>query len=103
MARQCLFLFGDLTAENVSPIRNLVSLARTSHPLRRFLQESIDVIQREAAKLPPDARKHFLAFEDLITLAEENAKAEVSNGVVNTTLISVARLGELIMRVFLQS
>ena len=103
MARQCLFLFGDLTADNVPPIRNLVSLARTSHPLRRFLQESIDVIQREAAKLPPDARKHFLAFEDLITLAEENAKAEVSNGVVNTTLISVARLGELIMQVFLQS
>ena len=97
MAIQRILLFGDETADKVPVIRSLVNLSRNSPPLQRFLQESIDVVQREVLHLSPEKRKFFLAFDDLITLAEENAKAKQPNGIVSVTLNTIARLGELIM------
>ena len=97
MTLQRLLLFGDQTVEKLSSIKNLVRVSRNSPSLRRFLQEATDVIQTEVAGLSPDERKAFFAFDTLIALAEENAKEEVPNEIVATTLMCIARLGELIL------
>ena len=99
MAPQRLFLFGDQTVEKVPSIRNLVKLSKKSPALQRFLQEATDVVQREAAALDTDDRKLFFAFDDLLSLAEKNAKAPDQTEVVPTTLITIVRLGELMLSV----
>ena len=99
MAPQRLFLFGDQTVEKVPSIRNLVKLSKKSPALQRFLQEATDVVQREAAALDTDDRKLFFAFDDLLSLAEQSAKAPDQTEVVPTTLITIVRLGELMLSV----
>lgn len=97
MALQRLLLFGDQTVEKFPSIQKLVRASRSSSTLRRFLREATDVIQTEVAKLSPDERKAFFAFDTLLTLAEENAKQEAPNEIVATALMCIARLGELIV------
>jgi hypothetical protein len=97
MAPQRLLLFGDQTVEKLPSIQNLVRVSRTSPSLLRFLREATDVIQTEVTKLSPDERKAFFSFDNLLTLAEENAKQEAPNEIVATTLMCIARLGELIL------
>ena len=75
MTPQRLLLFGDQTVEKVPSIRNLVRLSNKSPALQRFLQEATDIVQREVTKLDTDTRKSFFAFDDLVSLAEQNAKA----------------------------
>ena len=99
MALQRLLLFGDQTVEKLPSIQNLVRVSKTSPSLRRFLREATDVIQTEVTKLSPDERKAFFAFDTLLSLAEENAKEEAPNEIVATTLMCIARLGELILLV----
>ena len=99
MVSQRLLLFGDQTVEKLPSIQNLVRLSKASPLLRRFLREAIDIVQREVSYLSLDKRKAFIAFDDIVTLAEENAKEEDPDEVVATTLITIARLGELLMLV----
>ena len=97
MSSQRLLLFGDQMLDNLPMIRSLVHRTRRSPLLRRFLQESTDVIQFEVRKLDRYERESFFDFETLLSLAEKNAKSRHPNEIVNTTLICVARLGYLIL------
>ena len=92
-----LFLFGDQTVEKVSTIKRLVHMSRASPLLARFLREATDVVQVEIAKLASYERQGFFAFDNLVTLAEENAKQDyMGDEVIATTIMCIARLGELI-------
>ena len=92
-----LFLFGDQTVEKVSTIKRLVHMSRISPLLRTFLREATDVVQVEIAKLASYERQGLFAFDNLINLAEENAKQDyMGDEIIATTLMCIARLGELI-------
>jgi len=98
MASPRLLLFGDQTVEKVSTIKRLVQAARTSQLLRRFLRGATDVIQVEAAKLATYERKDLFFCDNLLELAEKNAEQDdMGDEVIATTLMCIARLGELIM------
>ena len=92
-----VLLFGDQSAEKVGAIRNLTHLAKRSPTLRRFLRQSADVLQIEAEKLGPVARKAFSGYDDLLTMAEANARQDVPDELVATPLMCIARLGELLL------
>ena len=92
-----VLLFGDQTVEKLGAIRNLVKLSRSSPTLRRFLQEGADVIQLEAAQFGSVERNAFSGSNNLLTLAETNAEREVPDEAVATSLMCIARLGELIL------
>lgn len=99
MGPQRLFLFGDQTIEKLDPVASVVGLSQSSPALRRFLQEATDIIHNEIPRLSPHARKAFPTFDDILSLAEKNAKLEESTEEVPTVLITIARLGELIASV----
>ena len=96
MASQRLLLFGDQMLENLPVIRGLVYRSRSSPLLRRFLREATDIIQLEVSKLDQDDQEAFFGFETLLSLAEKNSNLERPNEIVNTTLMCIARLGDLI-------
>ena len=83
--------------ENLPITRDLVYRSRRSPLLRRFLQEATDVVHFEVGKLDRHDQESFSDFETLLSLAEQNAKLERPNEIVNTTLICIARLGYLIL------
>ena len=95
--QQHLFLFGDQTVDFYASIRNVVIQSRNSPLLRSFLQEATDRVQVEAAKLDADERTAFASFTNLLGLAEEYAAKEDNAVLVQTVLMCIARLGELIM------
>ena len=99
MTLQRVLLFGDQTVEKAPSIRTLVRLSTQSPALQRFLQDATDIVQREVTKLDAATRKSFLAFDNLLSLAEQNAKATDRTEVVPTTLMTIVRLGELILSV----
>lgn len=83
--------------EKVSTIKRLVHMSRISPLLRKFLREATDVVQVEIAKLASYERQDLFAFDNLINLAEENAKQDyMGDEIIATTLMCIARLGELI-------
>ena len=98
MAPHRVLLFGDQTVEKLPSIQDLVRVSRNSPLLRRFLQDAADVVQTEVAKLNLDTRRAFVNFDSFVTLAEENAKQDADE-VVATTLMCIARLGQLLMLV----
>ena len=97
MASQRLFLFGDQTIEKLSPIRKLMRVSKRSPLLRRFLREATDVVHVESSKLAPYERSKFFESDSLLTIAEENTKLAEADEVISTSLMCIARLGELIM------
>ena len=82
--------------ENLPVIRGLVYRSKRSPLLRRFLQEATDIVQLQVSKLDHNDQDAFFGFETLLSLAEKNAKLEHPNEIVNTTLMCIARLGDLI-------
>ena len=94
-----LLLFGDQTVDKLDTIRNLVNQSRTSPTLQRYLREAADVTQKEVAKLRPTERAAFYGFDDLLALAEQNAAEESPHETCATTLMSIARIGEMILYV----
>ena len=99
MASQVLLLFGDQNAEKLPEMQRLDRVSRSSPPLQRFLREATDVVQNEVAKLSLHRRKAFFAFDNLVTLAGKHAKQDYPDDVVSTTLITIIRLGGLILSV----
>ena len=99
MSSQTLLLFGDQTAERLPSIRRLTRICKTSPLLQRFFREATDVVQTEVAKLSLHRRNAFCAFDSLIDLAEKQAKQEFPDDVVSTALITIIRLGDLILSV----
>lgn len=99
MASQILLLFGDQTAEKLLAIRRLTRVSKTSPLLQRFLREATDVVQNEVAKLSLHRRNAFFGFDSLVSLAEKHAKQECQDDVVSTALITIVRLGDLILSV----
>ena len=99
MASQVLLLFGDQTSEKLLAIRRLARVAKTSPPLQRFLREATDVVQTEVAKLSLQRRNAFTAFDSLVSLAEKHAKQECPDDVISTALITIIRLGDLMLLV----
>ena len=99
MTSQILLLFGDQTAEKLISIRRLARVSKNSPLLQRFLREATDVVQAEVAKLSLHRRKAFFAFDSLVNLAEKHAKQECPDDVVSTALITIIRLGDLILSV----
>jgi hypothetical protein len=97
MTSQRLLLFGDQMLENLPIIRSLVYRSRRSHLLRRFLREATDIVQLEVSKLDSNDQEAFFGFETLLSLAENNVKLTHPNEIVNTTLMCIARLGDLIL------
>lgn len=102
MAPQRLFLFGDQTIEKLPAVTSLIRLSQASAALRRFLREATDIIQCEIPRLSPHSRKAFPAFDDVLSLAERNAKTEEPTALVPMVLITIARLGELIVSVIVK-
>ncbi len=103
MASTRVFLFGDHTVEKVPAVRNLLKSSGSSPPLRRFLQEAINVVQEESSKLGPEARKSFSTFDNLLVVAQQNEGSEDPDEAVLITLVTILRLGELILSVSIQS
>ena len=99
MASQILLLFGDQTAEKLLAIRRLARVAKTSPLLQRFLREATDIVQAEVAKLSLHRRHAFSSFDNLVNLAEKHAKQDCPDDVVSTALITIIRLGDLILLV----
>lgn len=99
MASQILLLFGDQTAEKLPSMRRLARVSKTSPLLQRFFREATDVIQTEVAKLSLHRRNAFLAFDNLLDLAERHARQDFPDDVVSTALITIIRLGDLILLV----
>lgn len=99
MAPQVLLLFGDQTAEKLLAIRRLARVSKSSPLLQRFLREATDVVQNEVAKLSLHRRNAFFAFDTLVNLAEKHAKQDCPDDVVSTALITIIRLGDLILSV----
>lgn len=99
MTSQTLLLFGDQTAEKLLSIRRLARVSKNSPLLQRFLREASDVVQTEVAKLSLHRRNAFFAFDSLVNLAERHAKQEFPDDVVSTALITIIRLGDLILLV----
>ena len=99
MTSQILLLFGDQTAENVPSIRRLSRVSKASPLLQRFLREATDVVQTEVSKLSLHRRSAFSAFDSLVNLAEKHAKQDFPDDVVSTALITIIRLGDLILLV----
>ena len=97
MPSQILLLFGDQTAEKLPSIRRLTGISKTSPPLQRFFREVTDLVQTEVAKLGLHRRNAFCAFDSLIDLAEKHAKQDFPDDVVSTALITIIRLGDLIL------
>ena len=102
MPPQRLFLFGDQTIETLPAVTSLVRLSRASSALRGFLREATDIIQSEIPRLSTYSRRAFPAFDDVLSLAEENAETEEPTPLVPTVLITIARLGELIVSVLVK-
>ena len=92
-----VLLFGDQTVDKLGTIRELTHFSKSSPTLRRFLRESADVVQIEAAKLGPIERNAFSGFDDLLTMAEANAKQAFPDELVATPLMCIARLGVLLL------
>ncbi|MCJ1396229.1 hypothetical protein MMC18_009118 [Xylographa bjoerkii] len=99
MAPQHVLVFGDQTVEKLPSIQNLIKLSRTSASLRRFLQAATDVVQIETTLVTLKERQPFGSFDNLLSLAEYNAKQDEPDEVVSTVLMCVERLGELILYV----
>lgn len=99
MTSQVLLLFGDQTAEKLLSIQRLTRVAKTSPLLQRFLREATDVVQAEVGKLSLERRNAFFAFDNLINLAEKHAKQDCPDDVISTALITIIRLGDLVMLV----
>ncbi|KAL6718616.1 hypothetical protein ACLMJK_002850 [Lecanora helva] len=92
-----LLLFGDQTVEKLDAIRKLVNQSKTTPTLKRFLQESADVVQKEVGNLPAEEQAAFYDFDELLALAEQNAAEETPNETCATTLMCIARIGETIL------
>lgn len=99
MSSQILLLFGDQTAEKLVAIRRLARVSKGAPLLQRFLREAADVVQNEVAKLSLHRRNAFFAFDSLVTLAEKHTKQTCPDDVVATALITIIRLGDLILLV----
>ena len=96
MAPQRLLLFGDHAVEKLPSIRNLVRISRTSPSIRRFLREATDIVQTEVTNLTSDGCNAFCTFDNLLALAEENAKHAYPDPTVAASLMAIAQMGELI-------
>lgn len=99
MASTRVFLFGDQTVEKITAIRNLRKAARTSLALQRFLQDASSLVQEESTKLGPAARKSFSTFDNIFVIAEQDELRKENNAVIQTTAVTILRLGELILLV----
>ena len=99
MASQILLLFGDQTSEKLPSVRRLTRVSKKSPLLQRFFRDATDIVQTEVAKLSIDRRNAFLAFDSWVNLAERHAEQEYPDDVVSTVLITIIRLGDLILLV----
>lgn len=97
MSTPRLLLFGDQTVDKLETIRKLVHESKSSPALKRFLRESMDVVQIEAGKLCSSEQDAFSGFDDLLAMAEANAREPFPSEIVATPLMCIARLGELLL------
>lgn len=97
MPRTRVLLFGDQTVDKLGSIRKLVHLSKHSPTLRRYLRDATDIVQTEVSKLGSAERKFFYGFDNLLALAEQNAAEETPNEICATTLMCVARIGEMLV------
>lgn len=92
-----ILLFGDQTVPKLPIIRALIDYAQNSAFVRSFLNGATDAVQLEVAKLLPEERTCFRAFDSLLGLAEDNDQASEPSEMVATVLMGIGRLGELLM------
>ncbi|KAK5999172.1 Non-reducing polyketide synthase PKS16 [Cladobotryum mycophilum] len=92
-------LFGDDTAGNLPAIRKLVSEAKSSRLVPRFLRRACDAVQLEVGQLPlhSEQRCNVGSFDTIVRLAEENAQLDKPNEIIEIVLMNIVRLGELIL------
>ena len=96
--QQHFLLFGDQIIEKLPVLENIVKYSERSPLLQRFLNRATESLQIEAAKLPKNERIHFQDFSSLLELAQRNANvSSESSEVVATVVLSIARLGELVL------
>jgi hypothetical protein len=93
-----ILFFGDQSVEILSGIQALVRNSKSSPMARRFLQEATDVIHLEFSNLN-NSQEHGWnkPFDSLLGLAEDNNASQGSNTTVSTVLMTVGRLGQLIV------
>ena len=91
-----ILLFGDLTADTSTAIKDLTRQSRQSLTLRTFFQNVTDALQTEIAGLHTRERQRFHAFDSILGLAEahDNGRLDV---VVSAILLCAAQLGTLIV------
>lgn len=92
-----ILLFGDQSVETLSGIQALVRNSKTSPMARRFLQEATDVVQLESSRHSIQEHGWDKPFDSLLGLAEDNNAIQGTNTVVSTVLMTVGRLGQLIV------
>lgn len=92
-----LLLYGDQTVSKLPAIQELFEHARGSSHVQHFIRDACDIVQIELSKLSPDERSNIKDFDNLLALAEDNARREEPNEMVATILMGVARLGEMIL------
>ena len=97
MAIQHVLVFGDQSTEKLPSIRKLILLSKKSPSVRRFLKEAADVIHHELVHTTSSERSVFGDFNDVLGLAESYAEQEDPDEVVGSALITIERLGELIL------
>lgn len=95
-----LLLFGDQAIATLPALRSLYSRSRSSVLLRTFLQDATDIIRAKANEcLDSVERSRFFNFHTFADLAERHEAAQFPNHIVNTILLAVTQLGELILNV----
>lgn len=92
-----ILLFGDQSVETLSGIEALVRISKTNPMAKRFLQEATDVIQLEFSRLNSQEHGWDKPFASLLDLAEDNNSSSCPNTIISTVLMTVGRLGQLIM------
>ncbi|CAD6567566.1 MAG: hypothetical protein ASARMPREDX12_000532 [Alectoria sarmentosa] len=85
--------FSTTTTHNMNPMPGF----NMPEAEPRFLREATDVVQTEVSKLSLHRRNAFSAFDSLVNLAERHAKQDFPDDVVSTALITIIRLGDLIL------
>lgn len=97
-SRSSLFLFGDQTENVLPPIQHIYQCAPSSFYLQHFLRIASDTARHSIEEFSTAAGRTKFSFDSFLSLAEQSASARACpDVVVQTLLLCVAQLGQLIL------
>lgn len=99
MAASRILLFGDSSDPPLPIIRQFLAKSRSSKNTQLFIQNVVDAVGREIQDLPLQERDTIGMIHSLQDLQECFEGNRDRFGIARTTLLFVARIGELILYV----